>query len=463
MGSDGPVPGECTMKIIVVGGGKIGETLVEQLAREGHDLVLIDNQQRVIDETENRLDVMGVYGNGASHQVQMEAGVPRADLLIAATSSDELNILCCLVAKKLGARHTIARVRNPEYSDQLVFLRDELGLSMSINPEAAAAGELFRMLRFPSALKIETFSRGRVEMAEVRLREGGSLDGLYLHEFSRKFQVKVLVCIVQRGEEVFIPTGDFRMAAGDKISIAAGPSEIEQFFRAAGLMKEQAHSVMIVGGGRIAHYLGRKLLGIGVSVKIIDSNPQRCRQLCEQMPRAMIICGDGTKQELLFEEGLERVDAFVSLTGLDEQNAILSMFAASRGVSKVITKVSRTSLLSLVESAGLESVISPKEITANQIIRYVRAMQNSLGSNVETLYKLVGGRVEALEFRVSPEFSHIGVPLRDLTLKPNLLLACITRDGKAIIPGGNDSIVANDRVIIVTTNQQLRDLSDILL
>ena len=451
------------MKIIVVGGGKIGETLVEQLAREGHDLVLIDNQQRVIDETENRLDVMGVYGNGASHQVQMEAGVPRADLLIAATSSDELNILCCLVAKKLGARHTIARVRNPEYSDQLVFLRDELGLSMSINPEAAAAGELFRMLRFPSALKIETFSRGRVEMAEVRLREGGSLDGLYLHEFSRKFQVKVLVCIVQRGEEVFIPTGDFRMAAGDKISIAAGPSEIEQFFRAAGLMKEQAHSVMIVGGGRIAHYLGRKLLGIGVSVKIIDSNPQRCRQLCEQMPRAMIICGDGTKQELLFEEGLERVDAFVSLTGLDEQNAILSMFAASRGVSKVITKVSRTSLLSLVESAGLESVISPKEITANQIIRYVRAMQNSLGSNVETLYKLVGGRVEALEFRVSPEFSHIGVPLRDLTLKPNLLLACITRDGKAIIPGGNDSIVANDRVIIVTTNQQLRDLSDILL
>ncbi|PWM25800.1 MAG: Trk system potassium transporter TrkA [Oscillospiraceae bacterium] len=451
------------MKIIVVGGGKIGETLVEQLAREGHDLVLIDNQQRVIDETENRLDVMGVYGNGASHQVQMEAGVPRADLLIAATSSDELNILCGLVAKKLGARHTIARVRNPEYSDQLVFLRDELGLSMSINPEAAAAGELFRMLRFPSALKIETFSRGRVEMAEVRLREGGSLDGLYLHEFSRKFQVKVLVCIVQRGEEVFIPTGDFRMAAGDKISIAAGPSEIEQFFRAAGLMKEQAHSVMIVGGGRIAHYLGRKLLGIGVSVKIIDSNPQRCRQLCEQMPRAMIICGDGTKQELLFEEGLERVDAFVSLTGLDEQNAILSMFAASRGVSKVITKVSRTSLLSLVESAGLESVISPKEITANQIIRYVRAMQNSLGSNVETLYKLVGGRVEALEFRVSPEFSHIGVPLRDLTLKPNLLLACITRDGKAIIPGGNDSIVANDRVIIVTTNQQLRDLSDILL
>ena len=273
----------------------------------------------------------------------------------------------------------------------------------------------------------------------------------------------MLVCVVQRGEQVLIPTGDFRLCAGDKISIAAGPAEIERFFRAAGLLKEEAHSVMIVGGGRIAHYLCRKLLGIGVSVKIIDSDPQRCRHLCEQMPRAMIICGDGTKQELLFEEGLERVDAFVSLTGLDEQNAILSMFAASRGVGKVITKVSRTSLLSLVESAGLESVISPKEITANQIIRYVRAMQNSLGSNVETLYKLVGGRVEALEFRVKPDFPHIGIPLKDLTLKPNLLLACITRGDRAILPGGGDSIAADDRVVVVTTNQQLRDLSDILL
>ncbi|MBC8576369.1 Trk system potassium transporter TrkA [Yanshouia hominis] len=451
------------MKIIVVGGGKIGETLVEQLAKEGHDLVLIDNQQAVIEETENRLDVMGIYGNGASHLVQIEAGVPKADLLIAVTNSDELNMLCCLVAKKLGARHTIARIRNPEYNDQLVFLREELGLSLAINPEAAAAGELFRMLRFPSALKIETFSRGRVELAEVRLREGSKLDGLYLHELSKKFQVKVLVCVVQRGEQVLIPTGDFRLCAGDKISIAAGPAEIERFFRAAGLLKEEAHSVMIVGGGRIAHYLCRKLLGIGVSVKIIDTDPQRCRHLCEQMPRAMIICGDGTKQELLFEEGLERVDAFVSLTGLDEQNAILSMFAASRGVGKVITKVSRTSLLSLVESAGLESVISPKEITANQIVRYVRAMQNSLGSNVETLYKLVGGRVEALEFRVKPDFPHIGTPLKDLTLKPNLLLACITRGDRAILPGGGDSIAADDRVVVVTTNQQLRDLSDILL
>lgn len=247
------------------------------------------------------------------------------------------------------------------------------------------------MLRFPSALKIETFSRGRVELAEVRLREGSKLDGLYLHELSKKFQVKVLVCVVQRGEQVLIPTGDFRLCAGDKISIAAGPAEIERFFRAAGLLKEEAHSVMIVGGGRIAHYLCRKLLGIGVSVKIIDSDPQRCRHLCEQMPRAMIICGDGTKQELLFEEGLERVDAFVSLTGLDEQNAILSMFAASGGWARSSPRSARTSLLSLVESAGLESVISPKEITANQIIRYVRAMQNSLGSNVETLYKLVGG------------------------------------------------------------------------
>lgn len=450
------------MRIIIAGDGKVGNTLASQLSRENHDVVVIDKSQRVIDDTVNTLDVMGVCGNCASYSVQQEADVAHADLVIATTESDELNMLCCLVAKKAGAKHTIARVRNPEYSDQLLFMREELGLSMFINPEYSAARELFQMLRFPSAMKIETFSNRRVELVEIKLHEDSPLAGVVLHELNRRFNVRVLVCAVRRGDDVLIPTGNFVLQEGDKISLSASPSEIERLFRSLKLLRREARSVMIVGGGHIAHYLARMLIDIGVSVRIVERNQARCEQLSELLPKAMIIHGDGTEQELLLEEGIASVDAFVSLTGYDEENIILSMYASSRGVGKVITKVNRAPLASLVEGVGLESIISPKDLSVNSILRYVRAMQNSQGSNVETLYKIVGGRVEALEFRADVTAPLLGIPLKELQLRPNLLIASIARDKRTILPGGDDVILANDRVIVVTTNEQLRDLKDIL-
>ncbi|MEG2173890.1 MAG: Trk system potassium transporter TrkA [Oscillospiraceae bacterium] len=450
------------MRVVVVGDGKVGHTLTEQLSREGHDVVVIDSNRKAIDDSTSMLDVMGIQGNGASYMVQVEAGVPKADLLIAATSADEINILCCLIAKKLGAKHTIARVRNPEYAEQLVFMQEDLGLSMSINPERAAASEIFRMLRFPTAAKIESFSRGRVELVELTLSPDSVLDGMPLVELYQKYQVKVLICAVRRGDEVCIPDGDFTLHAGDKMSVTAPVGEVERFFRILGVLRPQVRDVILVGGGRIAYYLARRLIEAGIGVKIIEQNSERCEMLCELIPRAAIIQGDGTDAELLCEEGIDHVGAMVSLTGFDEENIILSMYAATRGVGKIITKVSRTALIGMISGAGLDSIISPKDITASRILTYVRAMQNSLGSNVETLHKIVGGRAEALEFHVRDEFQFRKIPLKELALKPNLLIACITRGMKVIIPGGDDCIETDDRVVVVTTSGGLRDLSDIL-
>ncbi|MGM9639024.1 MAG: Trk system potassium transporter TrkA [Butyricicoccaceae bacterium] len=450
------------MRIVIVGNGKVGSTLAEQLSNEDHDVIVIDKNQQTIDNLVNTLDVMGVCGNGASYQVLLEAEVQKADLLIACTSQDEINLLCCLVGRKLGARHTIARVRNPEYSDQLVFMRDELGLSFSINPERAAAAELYKLLKFPSALKIETFSNKRAEIAEIRLKEGSALDNVYLRDLHKTFKGKALICAVQRGSQVTIPGGNFMLRAGDKISVIAAANDMLDFFASLGNLLPEARDVLLIGGGRISFYLARMLLENGARVKIIDIDPQKCAELSRQLPRAMVICGDGTDQELLAEEGLDTMDAVVALTGLDEENIILALYAQSRTDAKVITKINRPTLAAIAESTGLGSIISPRVLTANIIIRYVRAMQNSMGSNIETLHRLVGGRVEALEFRVSENFPQLDTPLMDLKLRPDLLIACISRDGRTIIPGGRDCISLGDRVIVVTTNERLDDLSEIL-
>lgn len=450
------------MRIIIVGNGKVGSTLAEQLSSEGHDVVIIDKNQQNVDNSVNTLDIMGVCGNGASYRVLLEADVSRADLLIACTSQDEINLLCCLVAKKLGARHTIARVRNPEYSDQLVFMRDELGLSLSINPERAAASELFKVLKFPSAIKIESFSNNRVEIAEIKLREGSPLDRVYLRDLHKMFKGKALICAVQRGAQVTIPDGNFMLKCKDKISVIAPARDMLDFFSILGGILPEARDVMIIGGGRISFYLSRMLLENGAHVKIIDLDPSRCAELGRLLPKAMVICGDGTDQELLDEEGIKDMDAVVALTGLDEENIILALYAQSRINGKVITKVNRQTLTGIAESTGLESIISPRVLTANLIVRYVRAMQNSLGSNVETLHRLVGGEVEALEFKVNNTFPALDVPLKDLTLKPNILVASISRGGHTIIPGGRDVISEGDRVVVVTTNRNFDDLSEIL-
>lgn len=452
------------MKIVIVGDGKVGQALTGRLAEEGHDVVVIDSSPKALRTSVEVHDVMGVSGNGASYAVQKEAGVGEADLLIAATSGDELNLLCCMVAKKLGARHTIARVRNPDYADQLVLMKEELGLSMTVNPELAAAMEIARMLRFPSALKLDSFARGQVELVEIKVKADSPLLGQALYALSSRLGIRVLICAVRRGEDVYIPSGDFVLQEGDKISITASPDQLDSLFRKLGIYRHKIHRVMVVGGGRIAYYLAKQLLKLGMSVKIIEQDAARCEQLSETLPKAHIILGDGTERELLEEEGIADMDALVAVTGMDEENIIISMYAGTLGLAKVVTKINRMSFQEILDGAGIESVITPKGITVNQIVRYVRAMENSKGSNVETLHRIVGGRVEALEFNVAKNCQGelTGIPLKDLRTRKNLLIACIIRGRQILYPGGNDTIEEGDNVIVVTTEHQLQDLSDIL-
>ncbi|MGN0135123.1 Trk system potassium transporter TrkA [Anaerotignum sp.] len=451
------------MNVVIVGDGKVGGTIASQLSGEGHDIIVIDNNTKVLTNASNTMDIISVEGNGASMAIQERAGVPHSDLLIAATSADEVNMLACLVGKKLGAKHTIARVRNPEYFQQINELKDDLGLSMAVNPELAAAEEISRLLRFPSALKIDTFARGRVELVEIKISPHSVLDGMPLWAIYKEFQVKVLICAVQREGEVYIPSGDFVLQAGDKINLTAPHLEIANFFRTIGIFRTGVKSVMIIGGGRVAYYLAKELLSLHVRVKIIEMDYQRCEDLCELLPEAVIIHGDGTDKELLQEEGLEKTDALVCLTGMDEENIVVSLYAKAKKVSKVIAKINRISFDEILDTLDIDGFISPKTIAASNIVRYVRAMQNSAGSsNVETLHKLVNDQVEALEFKVREKSSVVGVPLKDLKTKEELLVATIIRNGRVIIPGGNDSIEIGDSVIIVTRNKHLMDLKDIL-
>lgn len=450
------------MNIIVVGGGKLGSTITEYLSAEGHDVVVIDTNANVVEELVNTFDVIGVVGNGASYPVLTEAGADKAYLIITATPSDELNILCCMLAKRMGTRHAIARVRDPEYSQQLDFMRSEFGLSMMVNPEYEAANEISRMLRFPSAMKIESFSKGRAELAEIMIGKENPLAGMPLHSLAQHFKAKVLICAVERDEQLFIPTGNFVLQEGDKIHIISSRSEISSFLKQLGIYKQRVKSVIIIGGGKIAYYLAKHLSDIGMSIKIVEIDEKRCEELSEEIPKATIICGDGSDQNLLTEIGIDSTDACVALTGIDEENIILSIYAVYRCVDKVITKINRSSFVKIFNAINGESVVSPKEITANRIIRYVRAKQNSTGSNVQTLYKIVNNQAEAVEFIATEDLSFLGKPIKTLNFKKDLLIACITRGSKVIIPRGDDHIEAGDSVIIVTSNQYLDDLENIL-
>ncbi len=449
------------MRIIIVGDGKVGFTLTERLAAEGHDLVVVDSNQATLSKLGNELDVITVHGNGATHAVLREAGAQQADLLIAVTSMDEINMLCCLVGKKTGARHTIARVRNPEYAAQLVLLKDELGLSFAVNPELLAADEIARLLRFPSAINIETFARGRVEIVEYRISDHSPLDGLSLRRIAESFKLHVLVCSVQRGDDVYIPTGDFVLRAGDHIHVTATPATMQAFFKKIGAHLHRTRDVIIIGGGRIAYYLAREMLELNVQVKIIESDENRANELSEKLPRALVIHGDGTDPNLLAEEGVDGSEAFVALTGMDEENILISLYAKTRTTGKVITKVDRLSFLPVIGDLGLESLISPKAITANRIVQFVRAMQNSRGSNVETLHRLMDGRIEAVEFRIRDTARYLGTQLKNLPLNRNLLIGCIVRKGQTIIPGGNDHIEAGDGVVVIAADRMLNDYNDI--
>ena len=452
------------MDIIVVGCGKIGTNVLNSLVSEGHDVVAIDNDPAVISEITNIYDVMSVCGNGADCETLNEAGIEKADLLIAATGSDELNMLSCFLSKKLGCSHTIARIRNPEYNDEsLEFMCQQLDLSMAINPDLTAAQELFNLLKLPSAAKVEYFSGRKFEMVEIKLKDDSILDGMKLADFRDRFKAKVLICAVQRGDDVYIPDGSFTLMSGDRISITATHNEIQKIFKGLGILQKQVKSVMILGGSKTAYYLAKMLCNSGNSVKIIESNRERCRVLSDQLPKAVIIHGDGAQQELLREEGIRLTDAFVSLTGMDEENILISFFASSQNVPKVISKVNRHELSIMAEKLGLDCIVSPKDITSDIVLRYARALENSIDSSVETLYKLMDGRVEALEFNVKSSQPGItDVPLKDLETDENVLIAGIIRGRKTIIPAGDDEIMRNDRVVIIAANKRINDLSDII-
>lgn len=450
------------MKIIIVGCGKVGATLAEQLNNEHHDIMLIDKSADVINSITERIDVMGVVGNGAVYKVQMEAGIQETDLLIATTNSDELNMLCCLIAKKAGDCHTIARIRNPEYHSEINYIREELGLSLAINPEMAAAMEIARLLRFPSAIKIDTFAKGRIEILKFLVPDHSILHNMRVREVLSKLHCNVLICAIEHGSEVIIPSGESVMMAGDKISFIASPAEANEFFKQAGIDNNTIRTVMMVGGGKITYYVAKLLESTKINVKILEQNMERCNELSELLPKAMVIHGDASNQELLLQEGIGQIDAFASLTGFDEENIMLSLYAASQSKAKLITKVNRIAFENIIDSMNLGSVIYPKLITSETILQYVRAMQNSMGSNVETLYKIVADRAEALEFRVANEPSIVGIPLEKLELKNNLLVAFINRKGQFISPRGKDTLEEGDRVIVVTTVTGLNDLKDIL-
>ena len=452
------------MQIIIVGCGKVGYTLVEQLSRENHNIVVIDTKEERVRAITDELDALGVIGNGASHQTLLEAGIKQADLLIAVTNSDEQNLLCCVIAKKTSNCKTIARVRNPIYHDEIEFLRKELGIAMIINPEMASAAEIARIFQFPSAIKIDTFAKGRIEMLHFRVTEECKLNHYKLLNIKTALKCEVLVCTVVRGEEVLIPRGDFVFEAGDIVSIVATPSNANDFFRKIGINIGRIHTAMIVGGGTIAYYLARRLLSVGISTKIIEADMERCELLSELLPKATIINGNGIDQNLLLQEGLENVQGFAALTGLDEENILLSLFAKKASHAKVVTKINRISFNSVLGDLKLDSITYPRLLTADSIIKYARSMNESLNSNVENLYKLEDGKAEALEFLIKEDNSRItNIPLMNLPIKKNILVCCIHRHNRIIIPGGQDVLLPGDSVVVVLTNERIQDITDILI
>ena len=450
------------MKCIIIGCGKVGITLAEQLCQENHDVVIMDASAKRMQDIPENIDAMRIVGNGASIQAQMEAGVNEADILIAVTGSDELNLLCCLIAKKAGKCSTIARVRNPVYSKEINFIKERLGVSMTINPELTAATEIARLLRFPSAIKIDTFAKGRVELLKFKIRPQFKLDQLAVSALQNTLKSNILVAAVEREDNVYIPNGDFILKDGDLVSIIASPQNAANFFQTIGLKTNQVRNCMIVGGGTIAFYLAKELLSMKIPVRIVEKDPARCELLSQELPHATIICGDGTDRKLLLEEGLCTAEGFVSLTNMDEENLMLALFAKDQSSAKLVTKVNRLAFDEIIERLDIGSVVYPKYLTADYILQYVRAMQNTIGSNVETLYQILDDRAEALEFAIHEESPVTDTPLMKLNLKDNLLIGCIHRRERVFIPRGHDSIQVGDTVIIVTTQVGLQDIRDIL-
>lgn len=452
------------MKIIIIGNGKVGYTLAQQLSGDGedHDLILIDKNPGALRNADGVLDILCMEGSGASIQVLLEAGVRSADLVVAVTGSDELNIVCCLIAKKLGAKHTVARVRSPEYYKEANLLKREIGVSMIINPEYAAAQEISRLLRVPAAFSVEAFARGLVEMIGFPLLESDGMAGIPLAEYNRRHPNGVLMCAAIRGGEVFVPNGAFVPQVGDKVYIIGSQRETARFFESLGRSGSGIRHITVLGGSKIATYLAWAVEKVGMKVRIVEQDPAKCEALADKLPGSLIIQGDGTDSAVIETENLLSTDAFIALTNRDEENLLMAMSAQRAGVTKVIAKMNRLNYIEMMREFGVDSIISPKEITANQISAYVRAIAGTQGSAVEHLYKLLGGAIEAVEFTAVPSTSFLDKPLKDLRLKDGMLVAAIAREGKTIIPDGNTSIHVGDRVIVMAKSFFLHELDDIL-
>lgn len=449
------------MKIIIIGLGTIGRTILRSLSGEGHTVTIIDENKDVIERMIEKYDVYGVVGNGACMDIQKEAGIKDADLAIALTGSDELNVFACLVAKKAGAANTVARVRNPAYRKQIIDMKDELGLSMIVNPEKETANEIFNLINLPSIAQIDRFAKGRASLVEVVATKGCSLIGESLISLGKRLTNKVLICAVQRGNEVIIPSGTFTIRENDRIHFTSDANLLRDFLSEVNLVHTPIRNIMIVGGGRIAYYLADELSKKKYNIKLIESDKQNAEALADELPRVTVVHGNGTRHDVLMEEGIEAMDAFIALTDIDEENMVVSMFANKMNVRKTITQIKSDDLYGMLGELGIDNNVSPKNIVADRITSYIRAMANKRGSNVLTLYHLVNNQVEALEFLAKKQESFYNKPLKELRTKDNCLIACIIRKNDVIIPNGNSSIQVGDNVIVVTTHKNFGDLADI--
>ena len=450
------------MNIIIVGCGKVGAALANKLADEGDNITIIDIIPEKIRNITEDLDIMGVVGNGSSISILKEAGIENTDVFIAVTGSDEINLLCCMFAKKVGRCNAVARVRNPIYSHELDFIKQQLGISAIINPELATAREISRLLRFPAAENIDTFADGRVQLIKFQLNNTQGLDNVPLKDIPGRMNCDVLVCAIERGNEVVIPDGDFTLQCGDIVTILVTKEKAGDFFRKLNMPTKPVKSALIVGGGTIGYYLAKDLLAHNIRVRIVEQNFQRCEVLSEDLPGATILHGDGTDRRLLLSEGLPQAEAFVALTNMDEENVLVSLFTKKHSRAKLVTKINRLEFDDILTGFDIGSIIYPKYITCDFIVQYVRALQNSSGSNIKTLYRILDDRVEALEFTVQKPSAATDIPLSQLKLKPNQLICCITRANEIILPRGNDCIKTGDSVIVVTLDKGLHDIQDII-
>ncbi len=450
------------MKIVIIGDGKVGYSLAENLSKENHDVTIIDKNPEALKKAAENLDVMCIRGNGVSTKILLEAGVDESDLLIAATTSDEMNMVCCLTAKKLGVEHTIARIRDPEYANELSILKTELGLDMVINPEQAAGIEIARLIKFPPAINVEIFAKGRVEMVEINVTPDMAIANMQLKNIANQISSSVLIGAVHRGDDIIIPDGEFKIQEHDTIYIIGQPARVFDFCKRIGIHVQRIKNVMIMGGGRIAYYLAQYLDEMNIKVKIIEIDRERCRELTELLPHALVICGDGSDEMLLRSENFSDMGAFVAVTGRDEDNLISALLAKQHGVKKVVAKVHRMSHSDIIRSMGIDNVVSPKLITTNYIIRYVRGLKNAMGNPVNALYRIVENKAEVIELTAVNSVKYIDIPLKKLNVIKGILIAAIVRKNEIIIPNGNDVIKPGDNVILITKDKEITDLDNII-